>query len=134
MDEWEYLPTFIKANVKSKDTKAFLKEQLPDVKKPPRYVAESMMPELDELGSQGWELVHMEPVADVGKKGDVLFDGGGRQWSNTYFCVFKRCKAEQVERVAPVYTPGTPAHPRQQSPSVAQPTPPAPQQPSQMGE
>lgn len=92
MDQWEYLPTYIEANAKSKEIREFLKARMPDTKKPPRYMAEAMMPELNELGRQGWELVHMEPVAAVGGKGDVLFDGGGRHWSNVYFCVFKRLR------------------------------------------
>jgi hypothetical protein len=93
MEQWEYLPTFIEANAKSQESKDFLKTQNPDVKKPPRYMVEAMMPQLNELGAQGWELVHMEPVAGVGKKGDVLF--ADHKWSNTYFCVFKRRKAVQ---------------------------------------
>lgn len=93
MAEWEYLPTFIEANAGDKETKAFLKEALPDLKRPPRYMPEAMMPRLDELGGQGWELVHMQPVRAVGRKRDVLFESFGRRWSNVYFCVFKRRKA-----------------------------------------
>lgn len=92
MEHWEYLPTFIEANAQDKEVKEYLKRRMPDVKRPPRYAPESMMPQLNELGEQGWELVHMEPVARVGKKGDVLFESIGRQWSNVYFCVFKRRK------------------------------------------
>ena len=51
-----------------------------------------MMPELDKLGDQGWELVHMEPVAKVGSKGDVMVGGESSNWSNAYFCVLKRRK------------------------------------------
>jgi len=59
----------------------------------PKYAPEAMIPELNELGEQGWELVHMEPVGGVGKKGDVSFTRGYgtmRVWSNAYSCVFKR--------------------------------------------
>lgn len=94
MDQWEYLPIFVEANARDKEIKSFLQERIPDLKKPPRYMSESMIPKLNELGAQGWELVHMEPVAGVGKKGDVLFDGG-LQWSNVYFCVFKRRRPTQ---------------------------------------
>jgi len=90
MDQWEYLPTYIKAEIDNKELKEFLQGQFPERKKLPRYAAEAMMPEMNHLGRQGWELVHMEPVADVGRKGDVLFDGTGSTWSNVYFCVFKR--------------------------------------------
>lgn len=94
MEQWEYLPTFIEANAKSKEMREFLKTRFPDTKKPPRYMVEAMLPELNELGAQGWELVHMEPVAGVGGKGDVLFETSHR-WSNVYFCVFKRRRPTQ---------------------------------------
>jgi hypothetical protein len=90
MEQWEYLPTYLKAEASSKEIKEFLQAQIPDLKNPPRYMAEAMMPQLNALGRQGWELVHMEPVQGVGRKGDALFDGGGLRWSNVYFCVFKR--------------------------------------------
>jgi hypothetical protein len=53
-----------------------------------------MIPELNSLGDQGWEMVHMEPIGAVGKKGDVGFIAGDAmaRWSNSYFCVFKRQK------------------------------------------
>ncbi|MFW5709060.1 MAG: hypothetical protein ACOCX5_02450 [Chloroflexota bacterium] len=97
MDQWEYLPMFIEANAKDKDIREYLKARMPEVKKPPRYTPESMMPRLNELGAQGWELIHMEPVAGVGSKGDVLFENNGRQWSNVYFCVFKRRRQAQMQ-------------------------------------
>lgn len=52
-----------------------------------------MIPELNEFGQDGWELVRMEPVGGVGKNGDVSFTRGYgtlTAWSNAYFCVFKR--------------------------------------------
>jgi hypothetical protein len=60
----------------------------------PKYAPESLMPQLDALGNEGWELVHMQPVY-VGKNADVLvhFSGVDRAWSNAYFCVFKRPRA-----------------------------------------
>lgn len=90
MERWEYLTKFIKADVKNEGAGAFLKSYRPNWKNPPPYTPETMMPELDDLGNQGWELVHMEPVAKVGKKGDVLLNTDA--WSNTYFCVLKRRK------------------------------------------
>jgi hypothetical protein len=113
MEQWEYLPTYIEANAKDKKLKEFLKQQIPDKKKPPRYSPEAMMPALDELGQQGWELLHMEPVAGTGNKGDVLF-GGGRQWSNVYFCVFKRRKAGSFPQVMPINSEGQAAFSTQQ--------------------
>jgi len=92
MERWEYLTKFIKADVKNAGVKEFFKSYRPDWKNPPPYTPETMMPELDNLGDQGWELVHMEPVAKVGGKGDVLVNGDSSIWSNTYFCVLKRRK------------------------------------------
>jgi hypothetical protein len=92
MEQWEYLTTFLRADATTDDAKAFLSRYRPEWKNPPRYAAESLMPQLDELGSQGWELVHMEPVAQVGRNGDVRMTGGSDQWSSTYFCVLKRRK------------------------------------------
>lgn len=90
MEQWEYMPTYIEANATKKDIKQFLKDKF-GKKRPPRYMVESLMPELNRLGAEGWELVHMEPVSKLGSKGDVLF-GAGYRWSNVYFCVFKRRK------------------------------------------
>lgn len=105
MEQWEYLPTYIEANAKKKEIRQFLQEQA-GVKRPPAYMVESLMPALNRLGAEGWELIHMEPVPKLGSKGDVLF-GGGYRWSNVYFCVFKRRKS--VPQVMPVNAEGQPA-------------------------
>jgi hypothetical protein len=111
MEQWEYLPTYLKAEAKAKEMKEFLKARFPAVRKPPRYMAESMIPELNDLGRQGWELVHMEPVAGVGSKGDALFEGDGVRWSNVYFCVFKRRKPQPQSQQQPPPAPPTPSAP-----------------------
>ena len=113
MTQWEYLTRFLEAKIKQEDKEALAKRF--SRKSLPQFSPESMIPELDELGAAGWELVHMEPVPKVGGKGDVLF-GGGPRWSSTYFCVFKRAK-ESLSR--PMTTP---------PPQVAQ--TPVPQQPA----
>lgn len=110
MEKWEYLTTFVEANARTKETKEFIKQRF-DVKKPARYAPEAMIPELNKLGEEGWELLHMEPVAAVGGKGDVRFDNG--YWSNTYFCVFKRRKPGAIPQVMPVNAAGQPAFPVQ---------------------
>ncbi len=91
LQQWEYLTTFMEADAaREADFLNHLrdwKEGMPD------FTPEALMPRLDYLGADGWELVHMQPVG-VGKRADVLIqDGSGnRFWSNTYFCVFKRPK------------------------------------------
>lgn len=109
MDQWEYLPIHIKAEAKSKEIKEFLKTQMPDVKRFPKHLPQAMMPELNELGAQGWELVHMEPIPDVGRKADVYFNGGDSNWSSVYFCVFKRRKNIPAPSRVPPEQPSQPA-------------------------
>ncbi|MEQ8672343.1 MAG: DUF4177 domain-containing protein [Aggregatilineales bacterium] len=112
MEQWEYLPIHIEAQANTKEMKEFLKRQMPDVKRFPRYMPQAMMPELNELGAQGWELVSMEPVARVGSKADVYFNGADGKWSNVYFCVFKRRKTVPTQTTStPVQAP-PPASPQ----------------------
>ena len=92
VQQWEYLTTFVEADAaREVEFLSHLrdwKEGMPD------FTPEALMPRLNSFGADGWELVHMQPVA-VGRRADVLVqDGSGnRVWSNTYFCVFKRLKA-----------------------------------------
>jgi hypothetical protein len=90
MEKWEYITRFFVARV-DKDTKTFIKNRFG--KKARTHSPESMIPELNKLGEEGWEVIHMEPVARVGGKEDVLFDADYR-WSSTYFCVLKRRKPD----------------------------------------
>lgn len=86
MEQWEYLTIFLEASAKKKELKDFIQNTFN--KKAKANSPESMIPQLNEYGRQGWELVHMEPVPRVGGKEDIQFDQ--TNWSNTYFCVFKR--------------------------------------------
>ena len=110
MDKWEYLTTCLEARIENKEQREWGRARFPRLKRPPRFTPESLIPELNRLGEEGWELIHMEPVAKVGGKGDVLVHGPGFRWSNRYFCVFKRLKG------------GAPTAPAQSAP--APPTPP----------
>lgn len=96
MPKWEYLTLFLEAKV-SKDQKEALKRQFPN-QNIGRYAPQAMIPELNQLGEDGWEVVHMEPVAKVGGNGDILFSAA--EWSHHYFCVLKRPKADKPQ-VAP---------------------------------
>lgn len=89
MEKWEYMTRFFEAEATDKQMKEFIKTKFG--KRPRRFSPESMIPELNRLGDEGWEIIHMEPVARVGGKDDVLFSDDYR-WSNTYFCVLKRRK------------------------------------------
>lgn len=98
MAQWEYLTTFLKADAKDKDIKQFIEQTFS--KKAKRHAPESMIPELNKLGIAGWELVHMEPVPEVGRKEDIQFDP--YHWGSTYFCVFKRAtqSPDEVQAVS----------------------------------
>ena len=94
-EKWEYMPRFCYAHIETEGVKEFLKQRWPNWKNPPMYTPQTMIPDLNRWGEDGWELVHMEPVPSVGGKGDVGFPiggTGGTSWSNVYFCVFKRRK------------------------------------------
>ena len=88
---WEYLTRFIYANASNRGAKEYFGQHWPG-SEPDKYAPETMIPELNTLGEKGWEMVHMEPIGAVGKKGDVGFIAGDAmaRWSNSYFCVFKR--------------------------------------------
>src|SRR5689334_5077950 len=88
-EKWEYMTRFFEASASKKEIRSYIKETF--AKKARRYSPEAMIPDLNKLGEEGWEIIHMEPVARVGGKEDVLFDADYR-WSNTYFCVLKRRK------------------------------------------
>lgn len=91
MQQWEYLTQFLEADAVRE---ADVLEQMRDWKNGiPAHAPEALVPRMNALGEQGWELVHMQPVR-VGQKQDVMaFDASGRMWTSTYFAVFKRPKA-----------------------------------------
>ncbi|XWX02632.1 hypothetical protein VZO05_08935 [Aggregatilineales bacterium SYSU G02658] len=88
MEQWEYLTLMLRARVRNRATREYVQQRFN--KKPKPYSPESMIPELDKLGAEGWELVHMQPIARVGGKEDVQVSGS--DWTSSYFCVFKRRK------------------------------------------
>jgi hypothetical protein len=92
--KWEYLARFVYANADNEGAMEYYLRNWPG-QKPKKYALETVIPELNQLGSSGWELVHMEPIGDVGKNQDVGFVAGQGMpiWSNSYFCVFKRPKS-----------------------------------------
>jgi hypothetical protein len=89
--QWEYLTIFVQADAKREED--FLRERADWKAGIPKFTPEAMMPQLNALGEQGWELVHMQPVV-VGDNRDVLIhdNSGTRGWTSQYFCVFKREK------------------------------------------
>ncbi len=87
--QWEYYTEYITAYVKPEMD--FMQQFYPKGKIP-KYAVQAILPRLNALGQQGWELVQMTPVI-LGANGDVEVHGGeSRVWSNIYQCVFKRRK------------------------------------------
>jgi hypothetical protein len=97
MQKWEYLTTFLRADATTVRSSEYLEKGWPK-RQTAKYAPEALIPALNDFGENGWELVHMEPVAGVGKNADVYFTGAAYQWSNAYFCVFKRRKGESGQR------------------------------------
>lgn len=91
MQRWEYYTTFLSAEAQYE--LQFL-EHLRDWKEGiPQYTPEALMPRLNAMGEEGWELMHIQPVYP-GSKGDIMINdqSGSRNWMYTYLCVFKRAK------------------------------------------
>jgi hypothetical protein len=97
MEQWEYWTGFLWANIENKGARELIKQRWPDWN-PPKFAPQTLIPDLNAFGEEGWELVHMEPVRVVGDNNDILFASGGevglRNWSHVYLCVFKRRKQE----------------------------------------
>lgn len=99
MEKWEYITRFVWAHNegwKAKESIEFYNKEYgtdhPPIK-PKKFSPQFMIGILNNMGEQGWELIHMEPVAGVGDNEDVKFTGDVYTYSNVYFCVFKRRKA-----------------------------------------
>ena len=110
MAQWEYLTIFVEARATDKQIKQFIAENFD--KKPRKHSPESMIPELNKLGQEGWEMIHIQPLARVGNKEDIQFDN--HNWSSTYFCVFKRALTDDgtypvIGTQTQQTTPDTPA-------------------------
>lgn len=89
MEQWEYMTRFMEADRDKTEPGSYSSELAGE--ELPIYSPQTMMPELNRLGSKGWELVHIQPVY-IGTNHDILVHegGGSRRWTHTYFCVFKR--------------------------------------------
>jgi hypothetical protein len=90
--QWEYYVEYIEAWTKSAEE--FVRQFFPTDEHIPSRAVQSIVPRLNKLGEQGWELVHMQPVV-VGKEGEIIFWGDQYRFvvdSSVYLCAFKRIK------------------------------------------
>jgi hypothetical protein len=86
-EQWEYLTQFVNARIDNQD----VKKKRPNPKSIAKLSPKTMIPELNALGADGWELVHMQPVL-IGENSDIKTDTEARLFTHGYFCVFKRRK------------------------------------------
>lgn len=87
MQKWEYYTTILDANIDLSPVP--LRDDI-EFKEHPEFSVHSLIPQLDRLGRQGWELVSMDPVS-VGKRGDVVLPvADSTKWGRSYLCAFKR--------------------------------------------
>lgn len=88
--QWENHIEYVQAETYALEAKSFLAHYYPG-QKVPKYAVQAILPRLNELGEQGWELVHMEPV-EIGINGDIRLGFDVNHWTNVYLCAFKRLK------------------------------------------
>jgi hypothetical protein len=86
--QWEYQVVLLEADAKLQQ------EYLARIALPGEQIKKfdirAILPELNTLGAQGWELVSFEPV-NVGRNGDIqLFAYGTTYYAHTFMCTFKR--------------------------------------------
>ena len=87
MQRWEYFTSMLSASVEN--TPVPIRDDIP-LGEHGKYSPYVLIPQLNDFGSQGWELVSIEPVS-IGKNGDVVRpDANASRWGRDYFCCFKR--------------------------------------------
>lgn len=87
MAQWEYFTTVLEANVDIAPVP--VRDEVPMMAHP-KYSIYTLIPQLNNLGAKGWELVRIEPVV-VGKNGDLVPpNDDSAKWARQFFCAFKR--------------------------------------------
>ncbi len=94
MQKWEYLSVLLDADTTR--VSEYIAEQFPNWQVG-RYSPLALIPFLNEYGAQGWELMSAEPVANGNDEAILAHSTpsaqGGRIWTHTYLCLFKRPRA-----------------------------------------
>jgi hypothetical protein len=92
-EKWEYYTAILRAELKG--TTSLDYRQLRWASSPggglARYSPLALIPELDELGRAGWELLSIQPVI-AGDNEDIFIGSrnSSGSWTNAYLCAFKR--------------------------------------------
>lgn len=88
MDTWEYLTMTFRTDDPSMTVP--LHDDVPREHDYPKYSPYKLIPQLNDYGRKGWELISLDPVQE-GRNGDVRYaDASGAVWTYTYLAVFKR--------------------------------------------
>lgn len=90
MPQWEYLSLYLDAEVTGREKE--LAALFPG-EKFGAYTPRALVPQLNALGAQGWELISCFPYS-VGSTADILTHRtsptNNSTWTHAYLCVFKR--------------------------------------------
>lgn len=95
MIKWEYRTIVLSANTNVKGVGEYLNRVYPNWQNVPQHHIKTIEAQLDDWGQNGWELMHIESVNEVGDKGDLRFTysqnaWGEDVWRKHFLCVFKR--------------------------------------------
>lgn len=89
-DAWEHMIVTLLADATQQ--REYLQQRWPGQQFPP-YSPQALIPQLDAIGREGWELVSIQPVI-MGNNGDLAILGdppvGHSRWTYQYLCTFKR--------------------------------------------
>ncbi len=97
MQRWEYLVRVFELNKDDEVVVDYVTQTYPDRswKALPEYDPLTLEAWLNQAGQEGWELVKVEGVNALGKKGDVgrIYPPASPGWDHYYLCVFKRLRS-----------------------------------------
>ena len=94
MTRWEYLTRVFVLDKEEEVVINYVQREYPerDWKELPKFDLLALEAWLNKCGEEGWDLVRLEPVNDVGKNGDLgyIYPDAYNTWRNKFLCVFKR--------------------------------------------
>ena len=94
MTKWEYLVRVFELNKEDGVVVDYVTRVYDEGrwKELPEYDPLTLEAWLNKCGEEGWELVRLETVNDVGKNGDLgdIYTDAYNTWRNKFLCVFKR--------------------------------------------
>jgi hypothetical protein len=92
-EKWEYTVVVLNASIETPGAREYVSKRWPKWTGLRACSPETLSPELNAYGKDGWELVKLDPVGFTGSM-EVEFPGQSRQITNSYLCVFRRRVAQ----------------------------------------